>query len=470
MIRVLIVDDDKLVRKGLISSMPWATFDMTVVGEANNGETALRFLEENEVDLMMVDLAMPVMSGIELMRIVSQRYSQIQFVVLTFHQDFIYIQEALRLGAADYIAKEQLEKERFDEILQRISELIQRNKQKNRSLLPDALSQTYLSDLGIVLISTEEYPDTQWMLDLNFGAVQSEEIANRLWMFIPGKNADAENAIADLSRLIEKRGKWVILKLSGLQGQQRSSVHHILRKYRETVFFYERDTNANQIVKTLTEISDRPPSISDEQMAAIKEHWLRMEWVVRPGLFAQAVDELSESRIPVSRIIPMLSIVGHELSRLCAAIKPLRIDPVEKVTSWYELEIWLKELQQQAYLALVRQHYSDEVTGCVFQAVKIIQDELDHELTAAEIASRVNMSRSYFNQCFKNISGKLFNDYLRYVRIERAKEYLLNTNQAINRIAEMVGYMDEKYFSQVFRQQTGTLPSDFRKNAQSGLS
>ncbi|MGO4269761.1 response regulator, partial [Paenibacillus sp. TAF58] len=120
MIKVMIVDDDKLVRKGLISAMPWHDFDMEVVGEASNGEKALEFIAANAVDLLLTDLAMPVMSGIELLKIVRKQYPSIYTVVLTFHQDFEYIQEALRLGAIDYIAKVQLEKERFEEVLERI--------------------------------------------------------------------------------------------------------------------------------------------------------------------------------------------------------------------------------------------------------------------------------------------------------------------------------------------------------------
>ena len=83
---------------------------MKVVGEAANGEKALDFLKTNRVDLLMTDLAMPVMSGIELIRAVRKLYPSIAIAVLTLHQDFEYIQEALRLGAIDYIAKVELEK------------------------------------------------------------------------------------------------------------------------------------------------------------------------------------------------------------------------------------------------------------------------------------------------------------------------------------------------------------------------
>ncbi|MDQ0058980.1 YesN/AraC family two-component response regulator [Paenibacillus harenae] len=120
MIKVLIVDDDNLVRKGLISILPWGEYGMEVVGEAKNGEKALEFLASRQVDLLLTDLAMPVMSGMELMRIVRKQYPHIFIVVLTLHQDFEYIQECLRLGAIDYIAKVEMENENFGEVMSRV--------------------------------------------------------------------------------------------------------------------------------------------------------------------------------------------------------------------------------------------------------------------------------------------------------------------------------------------------------------
>jgi two-component system response regulator YesN len=118
--KVLVVDDDHLVRKGFISMMPWRKYGFEVAGEAGNGKKALEFLAEHHVDLLITDLAMPTMSGIELMKQVKLRKPGVHMVVLTFHQDFELVQEALRLGALDYITKIELEHEQLDEVLQRI--------------------------------------------------------------------------------------------------------------------------------------------------------------------------------------------------------------------------------------------------------------------------------------------------------------------------------------------------------------
>ena len=137
MIRTLIVDDEKYVRKGLIAVMPWDAFGYRVVGEANSGDKALEFLADNEVDLVFTDLTMPSMSGFELMKELLQRYPGVYIAVLTCHQDFNYIQEALRLGAIDYIVKTQLEKEKLEEVLQRIADRIKRDRAVKKYPAPD---------------------------------------------------------------------------------------------------------------------------------------------------------------------------------------------------------------------------------------------------------------------------------------------------------------------------------------------
>ncbi|SKA78268.1 two-component system, response regulator YesN [Clostridium sp. USBA 49] len=125
MYKVLIVDDDRLARQGIISMMPWEKYGMVVAGEAQNGEKALEFLQKTPVDLLFVDLSMPVMDGISLMEKSHIINPNLLFVVLTFHEDFHYVQAALRIGAIDYISKLEMESTNCDELLKRISEKVE---------------------------------------------------------------------------------------------------------------------------------------------------------------------------------------------------------------------------------------------------------------------------------------------------------------------------------------------------------
>ncbi len=148
MYKVLIVDDDKLARKGIISIVPWEECRMEVVGDVANGALALEFVEHHEVDLAVVDLAMPVLSGIEFIQECRRRKPNIQYVVLTAYESFEYIQKALRLGVLDYISKMQLDQEDCVALFQRVAEQLRENAQKNadkesESGHPQELQQCY---------------------------------------------------------------------------------------------------------------------------------------------------------------------------------------------------------------------------------------------------------------------------------------------------------------------------------------
>jgi YesN/AraC family two-component response regulator len=107
---------------------------------------------------------------------------------------------------------------------------------------------------------------------------------------------------------------------------------------------------------------------------------------------------------------------------------------------------------------------SAEILGCIRKAIHILRSETDIHLSAANVAHLVNMSRSYFSLCFKKATGKSFNDYYRSVKIEQAKRMLLDSRSSVKYIAAACGFTDERYFSTIFRNYTGMLPRDFRKN------
>ncbi|WP_219835709.1 helix-turn-helix domain-containing protein [Paenibacillus sp. R14(2021)] len=258
--KVLVVDDDHLVRRGFIGMMPWSRHGFEVIAESNNGEKALSSLELAPVDLIITDLAMPVMSGIELMKKVTELYPRTAMVVLTFHHDFELIQEALRLGAIDYITKVELEHEQMDGILKRIAARMDQQAQQSQPA-PEAASEPKLAAAG----------------------------------------------------------------------------------------------------------EDDAP-------------------------------------------------------------------------------------------------YSKEVLTCIRNAISFIRSEFQNEIYLTDVARRVNMSRSYFSRCFRDVAGKTFNDFVRETRIEHSKELLVRTNKPVQWIAVQSGFPNEKYFFKVFRMLTGMLPREFRNS------
>ena len=102
---VLIVDDDKLARKGLIAIMDWEKYGFKVAGDVQNGRKALEFLRTHPVDIVFTDIDMPEIDGLELMQMCKEEFPDIKFVIFSVYENFSYAQTAIRMGALDYISK-----------------------------------------------------------------------------------------------------------------------------------------------------------------------------------------------------------------------------------------------------------------------------------------------------------------------------------------------------------------------------
>ncbi len=105
MYKVLIVDDETIVRKGIISEVDWGALDCAVVGEAANGLEGIEAFERFDPDIIISDIRMPKMDGIEMVRQIRDRGSQVAVIFLTAYSDFTYAQNAIKLVAADYLLK-----------------------------------------------------------------------------------------------------------------------------------------------------------------------------------------------------------------------------------------------------------------------------------------------------------------------------------------------------------------------------
>ena len=183
--RVLIVDDDKLARNGLISIVPWQECGMAVVGDVPNGMAALEFLKTHRADLAVVDLSMPVLSGLDFIRESKQLYPDLQYVVLSFHEDFEYVQAAMRLGAVDYISKLRMEQEDCREVFLRVANVL-RSREGETASQEEGISA---EDMDILCKKWESlqwvYDDTlfeeevEQLQDLSLSLRQIERLATR---------------------------------------------------------------------------------------------------------------------------------------------------------------------------------------------------------------------------------------------------------------------------------------------------
>ncbi len=109
--RVLIVEDDKFFRFAMKKTIHWTENGLELAGEAVHGAAALGFLEKEQVNIVLTDMNMPIMNGVELTGEIKKKYPHIMVIALSAYDDFELVKEAMKLGASDYLLKQDMEEQ-----------------------------------------------------------------------------------------------------------------------------------------------------------------------------------------------------------------------------------------------------------------------------------------------------------------------------------------------------------------------
>lgn len=349
MIRTLIVDDEHLVRKGIISSIQWEQLGLQIVGEASNGIKALEFIQDSEIDLLITDLSMPVMNGFDLMKQVRDHYPMIQIAILTCHEDFKYIQEALRLGAVDYIVKTELENDSMIDSFKRLVSRISTGGQVGR------------------INQIKDEPEYVWTSQL------------------------------------------------------------------------------------------------ENELRIILDQWIPLQWVLNEQHFERLLEQMRVLHPPISKVSIMFHVLLHEWSYVLEGdwVSAQALE-LEKLTTWNQWEPFVRQLRTQLKTRSQSYKYPPDIVLRIFEAVEWLQKEVGSDITQRVVAQRLKMNRGYFSECFKDIIGTTFSDYVHNLRMQKAQNLLIHTRKSVYEIAEECGFQDQRYFSRVFRDKTGALPSEYR--------
>ena len=188
--------------------------------------------------------------------------------------------------------------------------------------------------------------------------------------------------------------------------------------------------------------------------AGVARHY----WLYNESVFQRLCKQTLEAKVSFRRLDGLFMRVLSQIETMIALDTELRTE-ADDVRSAVE---WLRDYRKRVYAQVAASTDLTNTTTSILKAVVFIREQASNTLHAEEVADHVHMSRSYFSQCFKKLTGSTFNDYLRQERMRAAERLLCETNQSIAWVAHAVGYNDSKYFSQLFHEQTRLLPSEFR--------
>ncbi len=440
MIRALIVDDEKITRKGMISVIPWDRFDIEIVADVGSASAALALLASRPIDLVFVDVAMPGMNGIELIREIRARGYPCAVVVLTFYDDFPFIQEALRLGAIDYVLKTQLDDEKMLAMLQRVT----------RRLGEERASQ-----------------DLYCLVAVHDGGTPVESILGEL---PPEARESAVRAggaallrlrggVAEISAAARRLG-GALVKLRAPAGVDASTLARVGARLARHVF-YECRTGADPCTVDLAAIDSEPCEAAPEPLASLRRAWSGASWLLQEEAWRKIVERTLTLRPPVAELTELLGELRRDLVQAFTFLAACAGEP-EPPATWAQWQQALNAMREAVRRRVSEHRHSEEIARKVVEAVNVIRQTAGRYMKEEEVAARVGLSRSWFSQCFKEITGCEFKRYLIDKSVAEAKKLLERTQMPFRSISANLGYQNEGHFSRVFRESTGITPRDFR--------
>ncbi|RXZ78637.1 DNA-binding response regulator [Paenibacillaceae bacterium] len=505
--KLLIVDDEPFIRKGLHKLVESNALGWTVAGEAGNGEEAIVKFRELKPDLVLTDIRMPLMDGLELAGMIASEGTGTSVIILTGYRDFEYAQTAINHGVKHFLLKPCREEEVCQVLKQAFEQfrLQVRGREKDaeeQRLKEDALLRSALSHLPYDRTEAEAIEQRLnghdfWILQVDSYLPQSRDYRRSdriLLQFSIG------NILQEMMESSSSNVRWLTLAFDRFAFWLPQEV------LAEQLFL-----EAANVVEQLLSISLTSHRFGRFESFRLLEGWLETN-LRRAGLdeamsSVPSTPMANDSKIKLIRgeltaimllgntdelqtyAERMLESIGASMASpeevkidaFCTALamndvmrKELEVDSkiasdigkraadLHGCQSRQEITAWLT-VQVKLFLQALSNWQTERNSGIIGRAIQYIRSHYAEEIGLPDVAAHCHLSANYFGNLFKKETGESFSSYLSRLRMDKAKLLLKNTDMKVAEIAEAVGYPDSNYFATAFKGTAGCSPSDYRK-------
>lgn len=511
--KVMIVDDEPKVREGLTRLIPWEAYGYMIAGTAANGFEALEKYDELRPDLVVADIRMPGMDGLQLIQKLRERDTRLHMIILSGYADFDYAKKAINQRVDGYLLKPVDE----DELITYLESIRLKWEAEQEKLewedsttirqcgwLIEALlsgskedADTFLGQASSCGFDWKEYQVL--LLDLypsgEGNPLEMEEAAEEIRVYFEDGGSGISFHLHSYLGIVLKRPilgeqmKRELMQeldtvLTGLCVEFTAALGTIVRDLKDIPASYEQarellrseffivglpvlsPDNLNQITPLETEAAAELSSIEDRLYYAVdlgdSEPVANLLRTLGRTLAAEGRTEQQVKRYFAELITDLLS----KLAMRNSDLDGLQRKYAESVSKLY---------QQRSLEQLIRHagHILTEVSRHIDrsqqQDIKIMLDMIHRNyadnLKLETLAGVFNYNNAYLGKLFKNVTGQYFNTYLDQVRMEHAKR-MLQEGLKVYQVAERVGYTNVDYFHSKFKKYVGTSPSVYRKETE----
>lgn len=507
--KVVVIEDEILIREGLCKLMKKMFPEITISGTAGNGQEGLLCIERNKPDLIITDIRMPVMDGLEMIVKMQESGMFPKIIVLTAYSEFSYAQQAVKLGVNDYIIKPVVVQE-FVGTIRKMQNLCEQEQKRT----PDAMGSLENIISGVLYGTSALDEGIEDFLDRKYGIVKNTPLIELLIYMGESFTAGRERKRNEMCQMLKQKEvryclvdmeydkvilaliygypsrreieRWfqnqILLRNRGEKKQKSSygmaevsGVDGVREGYQKLLPYMDWNIVLGEdilisyphIADIQTEICVYPVELENQMKVAIcmgENEKIRDITRKFHGYFLNG-HVYSPKEIKESYVRFGWSVLNIAKEVDCINYKSINqkelLDCIMNAKTEKELEKIFEEL-------LCRISVSDKETGAVSLAVKKAQSMI-HEfyadgITLNEIADRLSLTQEYLGTQFHKELGENFSTYIRNYRLAKAKELLIGTQLKQYEIAEKVGYTDAKYFARVFKECVGMSPAEYRKS------
>lgn len=509
--KVLIVEDQSNFRKGLVKMIESGGLGWDVVGEASNGKDALELLDQVKPDLVLTDIRMPIMDGIEFVGHLRRSYPEMLVIILTGYKNFEYAQAAVRHGALDLLIKPCTEQD-VRQVLTKASEsfygkyaekqkkLVQQKlelDQAFRALFLDLpISNAFIPLLNEVLDGKE-----LWLLQLNhddFIKQDSQKGDRSLLQFALSNIVEEMLLQADLEGrllLVEHDRFVLITEQGGINDTLKADIPKAMMHYlkirlkmiamgpapsAEYLTELYTTSNGNTLVtsgdvKQSSELELIPGIMFSLNQARVNELELQLMSAILIGQ-SDSVQLLLDQMLKdvAMRSSDEMKVQALALSIALQKLVQKQFDPDGQAVltrlpediphgEWESDRVlhWATQ-QVKSFMQDFSNWQASKSDNVIEKAAHYIDEHYHDTCRLTDVAVHVHLNPSYFSVLFKKAKGVNFTSYVTGVRIEKAALLLRNTDMKIFEIASAVGFDEPNYFTNVFRQRYQMSPKEYR--------
>ncbi|MFD0586415.1 response regulator [Paenibacillus sp. GCM10027627] len=526
MYNVLLVDDEELDLEGMKQFIPWSELGMEVKGSVNNALSACEVLNQHPIDILVSDVNMPYMSGLELARIALQRKPNMRIIFVSGFQEFSYVQQALSLKAYNYVLKpmddselvaslmkvkrdldEECKQREVEEAYQHMipiakSELLQRLfegedttdqefmsrllashnlKAMNWPVRAAVMELDGLSRTGAGRSTSSQHEISRVFLQQLNEAVRQMGVvpycklsSHRIALLLEDENIDQK-----VKHLLETAQRRLDVKVTTGIGSPVQSIDKLHGSYQQAIQAVEGKMFLGKggIIK-YEEVSAEPGMLDARMldarmnalMKAMKDYELVLIYDEFENLFQSVAGLRSKftvhnlSSYIIWKLDQYLTAMNEDLFELLG-MDIRNLDILMQFETVGDIRSWLVHRVFEISERLHQKHNTKD-SKFIRNVMKTIRERMSENITLKDIAQHFSFSPSYLGYLIKEKSGHTFNELLVQIRMEKACELLKQPNMKIYEIADQVGYRYLPYFSRQFKEKFGMTPLEYRKKEQ----